>query len=46
MGLPGRAFTPTLRVYLQYCFWENPRGRLQLIDFLYFRVHIKYVSKK
>ena len=42
-----RGFTPTLRVYLQYCFCENPRGRLQLIDFLYFRVHfISRVYKK
>jgi len=23
---------------------ENPRGRLQLIDFLYFRVHLRGLS--
>jgi hypothetical protein len=26
--------------YLQYCFWENPFGLLQLIDFLYFILHL------
>jgi hypothetical protein len=26
--------------YLQCCFWENPFGLLQLIDFLYFILHL------